>query len=166
MNILFFFIITVLVLKYFFDISYVNNIYKWLKIFAILILLLLLYKYYNNEELKNSIVNSINKVDKVPVERTFVDISNYINSDNKHSSISNDAKKQKVKRNVTNGQKKYVASIQKWRCGHCDKLLDASYEVDHILALYKGGTNDLTNLVALCRNCHGMKTTKERLNLE
>ena len=70
------------------------------------------------------------------------------------------------KRSVSETKKKYVASIQKWKCGHCKKLLDASYEVDHILALYKGGTNELDNLVALCRNCHGMKTMKERLNLD
>jgi len=162
MNILFFFIITILILKYFFDITYINNIYKWFKIFSVLILLFLLYKYYNNIELKNSIVNSINKVDKVPIERTFSDISKYISSDSNINS-SDCSQKQKVKRNVTNGQKKYIASIQKWRCGHCDNLLDASYEVDHILALYKGGTNDLENLVALCRNCHGIKTTKERI---
>jgi hypothetical protein len=166
MNILLFFIISVLILKYFFDISYINNIYKWLKIFAVLILLFLFYKYYNNEELKNSIIYSISKVDKIPVERTFSDISNYLSTSNITPSNSNINKKNTIKRNVTNGQKKYVASIQKWRCGHCDKLLDASYEVDHIHALYKGGTNDLSNLVALCRNCHGMKTTKERLNLE
>ena len=70
----------------------------------------------------------------------------------------------RFKRNVTNGQKKYVASIQKWKCGHCDNLLDASYEIDHIVALYKGGTNELDNLIALCRNCHGIKTMNERLN--
>ena len=165
MNIFFFFIITILVLKYFFDISYVNNIYKWLKIFAILILLVLLYKYYNNDEIKNSIVKSINKVDKVPIERTFTDINNYFSSSkfNQNSNISKNTTK--VKRNVTNGQKKYVASTQKWKCGHCKKLLDASYEVDHILALYKGGTNELDNLVALCRNCHGIKTMKERLDI-
>jgi len=44
-------------------------------------------------------------------------------------------------------------------------ILDASYEVDHIVALYRGGTNSETNLVALCRNCHGKKTVNERLSL-
>ena len=135
-----------------------------MKIFAFLILLFLFYKYYNNEELKKSIIYSISKVDKIPVERTLTDINNYINTSNINFFNSN--KKKKIKRNVTQGQKKYVASIQKWRCGHCDKLLDVSYEVDHIHPLYKGGTNDLSNLVALCRNCHGVKTTKERLNLQ
>jgi hypothetical protein len=69
----------------------------------------------------------------------------------------------KEKRNVTNLMKKTVAANQKWSCAHCKEILDSSYEVDHIVALFNGGTNDLDNLVALCRNCHGKKTMKERL---
>jgi hypothetical protein len=69
----------------------------------------------------------------------------------------------KEKRNVTGLMKKKVAADQKWACGHCSQTLDESYEVDHKLALFQGGTNELDNLIALCRNCHGKKTMKERL---
>ena len=69
----------------------------------------------------------------------------------------------KETRNVTGLMKKKVAANQQWKCGHCKSILDASYEVDHILALYKGGTNSESNLIALCRNCHGKKTVEERL---
>jgi len=69
----------------------------------------------------------------------------------------------KEKRNVTGLMKKKVAADQKWVCGHCSQTLDESYEVDHKLALFQGGTNELENLIALCRNCHGKKTMKERL---
>ena len=72
--------------------------------------------------------------------------------------------KPKADRSVSQLLKKKVAANQKWKCGHCAQVLDASYEVDHILALYKGGSNDESNLVALCRNCHGKKTVDERLN--
>jgi len=68
------------------------------------------------------------------------------------------------KRCVNNTMKKVVASDQKWECGLCHNLLDASYEIDHIIPLYKGGINDRSNLMALCRNCHGMKTINDRLN--
>lgn len=71
--------------------------------------------------------------------------------------------KEKEKRAVSNLMKKKVAADQAWKCGACQETLDESYEVDHKLALYKGGTNDITNLVALCRNCHGKKTMAERL---
>jgi hypothetical protein len=67
------------------------------------------------------------------------------------------------KRNVTGLMKKKVAASQQWKCGNCNKTLDETYEVDHKLALFKGGTNDQSNLVALCPNCHRSKTVEERL---
>jgi hypothetical protein len=67
------------------------------------------------------------------------------------------------KRNVSGLLKKKVAASQQWKCGNCQALLDETYEVDHRLALYKGGSNDESNLVALCPNCHRRKTVAERL---
>ena len=71
---------------------------------------------------------------------------------------------QKVKRNVSESKKKYVASNQQWKCASCNELLDATYEIDHITPLYKGGTNEVSNLKALCRNCHGKKTLMDRIS--
>jgi len=71
----------------------------------------------------------------------------------------------KHKRNVSESKKKFIASNQKWKCTHCKQLLDNTYEVDHIVALYKGGSNELNNLEALCRNCHGKKTFMEKMGL-
>ena len=42
-------------------------------------------------------------------------------------------------------------------------LLDATYEIDHIIPLYKGGNNEISNLEALCRNCHGNKTLLDKI---
>lgn len=67
------------------------------------------------------------------------------------------------KRNVSNLMKKKVAASQGWKCGMCGELLDETYEVDHKLALYKGGTNDISNLTALHPQCHRKKTVDERL---
>jgi len=67
------------------------------------------------------------------------------------------------KRNVTGLMKKKVAASQEWKCGNCSKTLDETYEVDHKLALYKGGSNEPDNLVALCPHCHRKKTVEERL---
>lgn len=67
------------------------------------------------------------------------------------------------KRNVTGLMKKKVAADQQWKCGHCKATLDATFEVDHIKALFNGGSNDISNLVALCPNCHRKKTVAERL---
>jgi 5-methylcytosine-specific restriction protein A len=59
--------------------------------------------------------------------------------------------------------KKWVAAKQEWRCGECKLLLEAAYEVDHIVPLAAGGSNEESNLRALCRRCHGLKTFRERL---
>ena len=67
------------------------------------------------------------------------------------------------KRSVSESKKKYVAANQNWKCGRCQKVLDATYEIDHKVELQYGGTNEVSNLEALCRNCHGMKTLENRL---
>jgi hypothetical protein len=76
---------------------------------------------------------------------------------------SRELKEDKNKRNVGNTVKKLIAANQQWKCNKCQNLLDASYEVDHIVPLYKNGTNHVNNLQALCRNCHGKKTILDRL---
>lgn len=68
-----------------------------------------------------------------------------------------------TKRSVSETKKKYVASIQDWKCGQCKKKLTHTFEVDHKIRLEHGGGNDVTNLVALCRECHGEKTAMENM---
>ena len=66
-------------------------------------------------------------------------------------------------RSVSGTKKKYVAANQGWKCKDCSVQLDAWFEVDHIIRLADGGSNHVSNLVALCRNCHGKKTCIENL---
>lgn len=70
---------------------------------------------------------------------------------------------QRVKRSVSETKKKFVASRQGWKCGECQEQLNAWFEVDHKMRLEHGGSNHVDNLVALCRECHGQKTTIENL---
>jgi hypothetical protein len=81
-----------------------------------------------------------------------------------HTPGSGSGSSTKEKRNVTGLMKKKVAAGQAWKCGACAATLDETYEVDHKLALYKGGSNDESNLVALCPHCHRKKTVEERLH--
>ena len=67
-------------------------------------------------------------------------------------------------RRVSEAAKKKVASAQSWRCAECTTILPSCYEVDHIVPLWKHGTNDVSNLRALCRNCHGCKTQADMLD--
>ena len=66
-------------------------------------------------------------------------------------------------RSVSGMKKKYVASMQDWKCGQCNKKLTHTFEIDHKIRLDHGGGNDVTNLVALCRECHGEKTAMENM---
>jgi hypothetical protein len=68
-----------------------------------------------------------------------------------------------IKRSVSETKKKYVASMQDWKCGQCNKKLSHTFEVDHKIRLEHGGGNEVTNLVALCRECHGEKTAMENM---
>jgi 5-methylcytosine-specific restriction endonuclease McrA len=66
-------------------------------------------------------------------------------------------------RSVSGTKKKWIAAEQGWKCNSCQTQLDAWFEVDHKIRLADGGSNHVDNLVALCRNCHGKKTTLENL---
>ena len=68
-----------------------------------------------------------------------------------------------TKRSVSETKKKYVASCQDWKCGNCKSQLDHTFEIDHKIRLEYGGGNDVQNLIALCRNCHGRKTASENM---
>ena len=71
--------------------------------------------------------------------------------------------KKPTKRSVSETKKKYVASMQDWKCKKCGNKLNAWFEVDHRVRLEHGGGNDVSNLVALCRECHGEKTAMENM---
>lgn len=47
------------------------------------------------------------------------------------------------------------------RCWYCGDSLNVSgkqsYEIDHVIPVASGGTNDPSNLVASCRSCNGKK---------
>lgn len=75
--------------------------------------------------------------------------------------ITSSGRNNATKRSVSETKKKFVAAQQSWKCGHCDRQLPAWYEVDHIVRLEHGGSNNVDNLVALCRDCHGKKTAME-----
>jgi len=93
--------------------------------------------------------------------------NNYGNGNGNGNSNSNNTYeivgKKATKRSVSETKKKYVASLQNWRCGHCQNQLNAWFEVDHKIRLENGGGNEVDNLIALCRDCHGKKTAMENM---
>lgn len=68
------------------------------------------------------------------------------------------------KRRINAHEKRVVAARQEWKCFYCNKMLDSTFEVDHIVPLHKGGAdNHVTNAGAACRTCHGKKTQLEEI---
>jgi 5-methylcytosine-specific restriction endonuclease McrA len=101
----------------------------------------------------------------MPMDKTAKDILLRVNTPMylppQQRRIMTSGQSQATGRSVSGTKKKYVAATQGWKCGTCKTQLDAWYEVDHKVRLADGGSNHISNLVALCRNCHGKKTTIE-----
>ena len=138
---------------------------------------------------KNLLLYANNMVKFMPIDRSTVDmitpIFDFTNETSDNNRLSggsfmqsfndispiNSFQEQRIlssgktgtKRSVSETKKKYVASQQEWKCGHCDNPLNAWFEVDHKIRLEHGGGNDVQNLVALCRECHGKKTAMENM---
>ena len=69
--------------------------------------------------------------------------------------------RQRFKRSVSESKKRFVAARQNWLCEKCGNMLQATYEIDHVVRLDRGGSNDISNLSALCPSCHRNKTLQE-----
>jgi hypothetical protein len=75
-----------------------------------------------------------------------------------------------LKRRVTDAMKKRVAGIQRFTCsgnvsGYKCPLNglpfdESGYDIDHIKPLSEGGTNETSNLQALCLMCHRVKSNR------
>ena len=65
------------------------------------------------------------------------------------------------KSKLTESVKKIIASNQDWKCKGCDELLPSSYQVDHKIPFSICQSDEKSNLVALCPNCHSKKTQPE-----
>ena len=65
----------------------------------------------------------------------------------------------KTSRKVSRKFRWEIAYRQKYKCQVCQELLHPkAMDIDHILALSKGGEDRIENLQALCTNCHAKKS--------
>jgi len=149
-----------------------NQYKKYYKIVLVVIFGLGFLKIFGStSKLSYENMNTINQFIKVlPMDKDSKDmitpfLQNYSNSNTPIRSVQtlHQSGGKSSKRCVSETKKKYVASLQNWKCNKCQNQLSAWYEVDHKLRLDRGGTNELDNLEALCRECHGQKTAMENL---
>ena len=82
----------------------------------------------------------------------------------------NYASKSAIRKRRTEPERRQIAQRQKWRCanpsGGCLLLGELEeYDIDHIVPVWKGGSDDVENLQALCPACHRCKTDHERAGM-
>jgi 5-methylcytosine-specific restriction endonuclease McrA len=179
LEIIILFIIGFIVFNIYYDWKFIKMFYLYKKYFTIavvIILGLLIYLLIKRDPLqtKKILLYANNVVKYMPIDKKSIDvispILDFTNKQNSSSSFMTDMNTslnqttiKATKRSVSETKKKYVASQQNWRCGQCNSQLNHTYEIDHRVRLEYGGSNDVNNLVALCRNCHGEKTAKENM---
>jgi len=104
-------------------------------------------------------------MNRIPVGIVVTSMGHTISYEVARRLVSSYVAPTKHKRRVGSMLKKKVASEQKWICGLCSHLLDYTYQVDHITPLFRGGTNDRYNLMAVCPHCHAKKSYDEQLGI-
>jgi len=121
-----------------------------------IIYLFCVYVWVYQKDLFKKIIDNCNKSESKPIIINTGKVKDYLYNNQNQVSTN-------IKRNVGESMKKMVASNQQWKCKKCGEMLNATYEIDHLIPLYKGGGNNYENLEALCRNCHGLKTMNDKL---
>lgn len=58
-------------------------------------------------------------------------------------------------------ERKEILLIGNSQCNQCKKCIKKHFEIDHIMPLAQGGSNDIENLQILCKGCHQEKTRNE-----
>lgn len=56
---------------------------------------------------------------------------------------------------------KYLGTNQIWRCNGCFAFIGRDSQVDHVIPLSRGGSDDWCNKQILCAGCHSDKTAGE-----
>ena len=124
------------------------------------------------QEFEESMKEQINKILK---KHTGTTNWNHINShtnSNKQESTSDSQclitqpQKSRVKRKkISKVVREQIAERQQNTCGECKQLLSLPYfQLDHIIGLQFGGTDEESNLMALCGECHNIKSIYENKN--
>lgn len=69
----------------------------------------------------------------------------------------NERRKIENRISFTEEVKDYIRYKSDGRCSHCGKVLKDDFTIEHVIPLNKGGSNDISNIVALCLDCNAEK---------
>jgi hypothetical protein len=138
----------------------------------------MLKKQYTKESLINDITLVSKKINKSPTAREYIangntsleTIQRYFGSWNKALEASGLSIRQPNNKGTENGQRVkltlairwYVLNRDKFMCQYCGRTPKdgATLQVDHIISIANGGTNDFNNLISSCWECNVGKGTR------
>lgn len=67
----------------------------------------------------------------------------------------------KIRRKISKAMRQEIVEEQSNKCGECREKLSLYFQIDHIVGIQFGGTDDKSNLMALCCECHTIKSIAE-----
>ena len=65
------------------------------------------------------------------------------------------------RRRINKQVRQTIATNQDHKCNDCKTTLTAYFQIDHLIGLQYGGTDEIDNLQALCGDCHTKKSIIE-----
>ena len=65
---------------------------------------------------------------------------------------------QQGRRRINKQVRQTIATNQDHKCNDCKTTLTAYFQIDHLIGLQYGGTDEIDNLQALCGDCHTKKS--------
>lgn len=68
------------------------------------------------------------------------------------------------RKHIKKEYRQQISDKQENECGECKQKLSAYFQIDHITAIQFGGSDDETNLMALCCECH-VKNLSQKTNV-
>ena len=150
--------------------------YYKMAMFGFVGLSIYLFVNKNPAETKNLVKHASDLIKYMPIDSNTSDMLtpffDFTNTQDKLSALGqtpqtirmmNSGTNNSRARSVSETKKKYVASKQNWRCSKCGEQLTHTFQVDHKVDLQFGGTNHISNLAAMCNNCHAEKTSANYL---
>lgn len=115
--------------------------------------------------IENNDLREKQKACEKDVAELKVQIASLLNNKNiqtpVHQEQDSDIKSRDKRKKINKDTRKLIADSQQNTCGECKLPLSPYYQIDHIVGLQFGGTNEESNLMALCCECHCIKSIKE-----
>lgn len=123
-------------------------------------------KIYETKEYYNMIYHAKlycnRKINMIKKEQDTLNFKPYFSEENKSKKIPfNNNSKKSDRKPIPNRIRHQVFQRDNYRCCECGARLEdgATLEIDHIVPVSRGGTNDISNLQTLCKACNRGKYT-------